>query len=473
MRFLPTFLTLCCLAACQPTAAIKPPAPKASTATLPVAKASPQAALLVVPSGATVIAGAMQVDAGYVVQAGGGKIIASNGASLLTAGTALISPNGGSLISPDGARILANNAGNVVAAKSELISERGNGLIAPNGGQLTGKVKRQLLQAGDGLTTAAGMVVGLRSLLTGEFVEIGKDESGQPAYALYTNLKGEYRFAVPADVASTVELVALAPGVADERLSYSSLTSSAAGTATRVDDDTSVMAAYVREAVQALMLPILQGNLAAVQASLPKSASQQLTPALKKAIDEMPATGPKSWTAAEQRVQARRLAERVLAEVTLTAALPDATLVSAEFKGLHPAGADCLTILGVQMAHQRNELARRFKEEADPTVFSRIASVTAASQRDGVTYEIKRPADYGMFVARTIVGANAADPVKVDAAVSTFEHELGLHGVNGEDQWFRAVLQGLQNQLGFAFAALLVDGKLDALIHATERPKAS
>jgi hypothetical protein len=482
------------LAGCQVSTSPKAGAAKPAASATPAAKASPRAELLVVPAGAVTIAGTVQVDPTYVVQAGGGQllspngagllspngagVIAPNGASVLAAGSAVIAPNGAGLISPDGARVIANNSGNVVAAKAELISEHGNGLIgehgngliAPNGGSLTGKVKRRLFASDDGLVTAAGMVVGLRSLVTGELVPIGKDGGGQDVFALYTNLQGAYRFAVPADVASTVEVVAVAPGTADDRLVYRTLTAGTGTASSRVDDDTSVTAAYVREAIQALMLPILQGNLAAIQPALPKGSADVLMPALQKLEDTMPASGPKSWTPAQQRAQARRIAERILAEVDLTKSRPDTTLVTEPYKGLHPADADCLAILAVQMAHMRGELARRFKQEADPTVFSRVPSVTGANQRDGVTYEIKRPADYGMFVASVLVGANGGDPAKIDKAVSDFEHELGVHGVNGEDEWFRAALTGLQSQLGVEFASKPLDGKLDALFHATSPP---
>jgi hypothetical protein len=297
MRFAVTLMaTLATASACHVQtlpAAKKPPHPAATSDTL---AASPLVAssigafhrLLPLSLDAVTLTGKVKIDASYVlsVNAGnllsnnGGGVLANNGASVLVAG-------GGKLVSDNGGGIIANNAGSVIAAPGGnvvsdqagslvsdqggglignnggglvsdngggLVSNNGGGLVSNNGGGLTGKTKWQLLLAdptpakaatgyGDQLT-AVGMRVLLVDPTSGHLLPLGKDETGKPAYAIYTGLDGGYKLYVPKTLSGAVRVVAFVPDHKEARLGYNVFAKP--GLESLIDEDHATVTQYVR-----------------------------------------------------------------------------------------------------------------------------------------------------------------------------------------------------------------------------------
>ena len=116
------------------------------------------------------------------------------GSLLLAMGQAAIAPNGQSLISTSGTAITSGPSGNLVSTTQVVPSYR---LQAATPALPPGT-----------MLPAAGMQLGVESLVTHKLLPIGQDAAGNPVYSVYSNLQGGYELYVASSVGETVQLVA-------------------------------------------------------------------------------------------------------------------------------------------------------------------------------------------------------------------------------------------------------------------------
>ena len=209
-----------------------------------------------------------------LVAAGAGNIVAAGGGNLVAAGAGnLVAAGGGNLVGPDGASLVAAGAGNMVAAGA------GN-LVGPDGAsyrlgpQVPGYRLAQAAAPAFGTQLpAAGMLVWVKSLETGNPVPLGLGPDGQPAFAVFTDAAGRYDVHVPAAQRDTVMVVAEVPFRNDRRTGYGILAAQLDGERA-IDEDKALVTRYLRLAARTrfdhFLLPFLrQGGLddeAALQA---------------------------------------------------------------------------------------------------------------------------------------------------------------------------------------------------------------
>jgi hypothetical protein len=277
-------LLLLALAACQagpgpvrPAAtATREPSPAALASAAAPATGSPRpgaaplARLLSPPKGEFhTLAGKIQLDP-QVLAAKGGSLLSNNGGAIAAAvGGAVLANNGSSLLSDNGGAIVANNSGNIIAddgsggqaaaAPGGALLAAGGGLLSDHGTGLTGKTKYALQQAQDRPPTA-GMLISAVSLKTHKYVPVGVDAEGKPAYAVYSNLKGEYQLFLPKSEEGNVLVVASAPVVRDDSLVINAFTPVAATDEVALDEDTALATAHLRRLFVARIASMLTGN---------------------------------------------------------------------------------------------------------------------------------------------------------------------------------------------------------------------
>jgi hypothetical protein len=258
------------LAACRVEGGV----PRVTPSKAPVAAASVHAAsptpgvagpvrLAKPASASTTLAGAIVVDAGYIVAQGGGNIVAQGGGNVVTAGP-LNTNDGGSLITNDGGSMTGGNGGTTIVAQGggnivaqgggNLITNDGAGVVASDGVTIVAQGGGNIVAQGGGnyrlaaapapgtQLPAAGMAVGAYSLTSGRYVPVGVDKAGKPVYTVYSNLQGAYELYVPAD-AGNVLVVANVPGSRDHRLAFDLLD----GAGDRLDEDTAMVTKLLRQ----------------------------------------------------------------------------------------------------------------------------------------------------------------------------------------------------------------------------------
>lgn len=240
--------------------------------------------------GAVGLVGKVKSDASYLVAQKAGQLVSDQGGELVVAGADLLSDHGGGIISDHGAGVISNNSGNIIVAPGGnvisdeansllsdqgggLLSDAGGGIIANNGagiianngggivsnnsgnlisnnsGNLVGKVKRQLL-ADTGVSygaqlPAVGMRVVVVSGATGKLLPIGKSKSGKLAYAVYTDIAGNYTIYPAPEGDDWVRVVTFVPDQTDARMGYN-VFAKPGSSAPEIDEDTATATQYVR-----------------------------------------------------------------------------------------------------------------------------------------------------------------------------------------------------------------------------------
>lgn len=227
------------LAACQAPVTGSAAGTKPRTGVAPSVKptagvsAKPSAKVSVAPRGpVTRLAGQIKLDARYAV--------ASGALAIAPGGAALVSNNGGSVRDPAG--LLAPHATGLVG-KIRLLSDQGGGLLSNNGAGL------RLLQVPSANLPAAGMVLGVYSLVDGGLLPIAVDDLGQPVYTLLTGADGGFAVDLPAAVAGNVLVVASVPGTRDPGLAVDLIARAAPAADLAIDDASTVATEYLIQAV--------------------------------------------------------------------------------------------------------------------------------------------------------------------------------------------------------------------------------
>ena len=343
LLILATLLSACQLKAPGTTAGKRP----VPTAAQPAASTRPAP----VPDG-TILSGLVQIDAHYVVAAGGGNVVAAGGGNVVAVG-------GGNVIAPGGGnfRLLAIGPRPVAAAIDVPI-----GQILP----------------------AKGMQIEARSMLT-----------GQPfGAAVVSDDQGGFKVAVPEGTKDNVLIVAKVPGATDARFTLSLVASATDSQAQVVDEDTAVVSQYLRQSLVGRLAAVLNpDNLATPGASqidqlldeqkvpefLRGSASKLLTDMQKKAIE----TGVAKKPEADRRLYAQRITEVLLAKADLKSIMTDG-------ENPEPAFAALVDVM------RQERTAAEAKMKAEPAYFTKPG--TRYTGQRHVQFEIKRPADLGQFI---------------------------------------------------------------------------
>lgn len=376
-------------AARSPSPAVSPPAvvkPGASptAAVIP----SPPAPTAVRPAAGSVpFRGTLRLDASYAASAGVGRLISNNGSTVLAA-------TGNPLIADVGLGMLANNGSN-------LIANNGSGVLANNG------ARYGLLADGDPpvgeLLPAAGMIVGIRSLLDGSAVALGEDDDGKPVYGVYSNGAGAFTVHVPPDLATTVLLTARFPGrtgAPDPRLEYDLLASAVAAETHVLDDDTALVARYARSAFTNQIFDFITTTdpdtttrllmkewigapdaLRVVMVGFVREVQQE---AVKVGLDKAPQ--------AEVRAVARRMTDIVLARIDLPRLMLTPSTSSIWQGPEEPAVAAMADVIKQVRVASAKRLA------VDPKYFDSQPYFINANADQVPPYEIKKPSDLGDFL---------------------------------------------------------------------------
>ena len=216
-------------------------------------------------AGAAIGVGGIQVVEGRIVSNNGGSVIADasgNVIASLTGGAAAALADGtllaGSGLIGDAGSGLIGDAGSglIGDAGSGLIGDAGSGIISNGGASLTGQPGPaaarargyRLAQAADGVGVAlpaAGMVVGVISLATREYLPIGETADGKPVYGVYSDVNGRFEVHVPEAEQGNVLVVASVPGSRDPRGTYD-LVAADRSQPFAVDDLGRLTARYIR-----------------------------------------------------------------------------------------------------------------------------------------------------------------------------------------------------------------------------------
>ena len=383
----------------------------------------PDGATLVGPDGATVLVGRVRLDARYAVRVGAGRaagdVIAMGGADLddgaggnvVVQGSAelisdnglgLISDNGLGLISDNGLGIIANNGGG-------LISDNGLGILANNGGGLAGPAAALRLlaapAAGDdaGGLLAAGMRVLLLDLRDGRPVPLGRDEAGEPVYAIYTDARGRYAVAPPPALRHNVVVVAQPPDRRDARLTLGRVTAPGVSGELAIDEAGALATAYFRTMMVAQITELVGrdtgGSLfpARFSAQIPEAIRQRAETVAQELRLAYRAAGLPGKPEAERRRVVQAAADAMCAHVDLTAVEIDTAATS--YKG--PGGL-AMPALADFFGQAARGAAARLRE--DPAFFAArpyLAEANAARAAQGLPpTAIERPSDVGAFLLR-------------------------------------------------------------------------
>ena len=408
----------------------KPSAPGAS------ARPGASAAKLVRPAtGTATLRGRVTLEAAYALARGGsllagaagpGAAVAVGGAHLDAASGRLLSNNGGGLISDGGGNVVATGGAGLAADLGDGTLVAGGALISDAAGSyaLAATAAADLPPAGTELP-AAGMLVSVVSLADRRYLPLGQDEAGEPVYAVYSNLAGDFEVHVPQDAPANLLVVASAAGQRDRRLSLNVVVADRAGPAA-VDELGRMVTRYVRRAFTGRLAAALRAlelakALAAVEPSVTERARADMMAFIDR-IGALAAEGGLPADADDARVNlaAQRIVDLVLADLDLAALRIDEADV-ARWSGRAPAPVleTYRTGLGDILAGAAARL------RADPEAFSQayLADVINAPVGDpdssppigDWTGAIRTPGDVGEFLLVEYFGsvrANVAAPFR-------------------------------------------------------------
>lgn len=234
------------------------------------AAASTTAASLQSP--ATVVSGTLEMDASYVIAAGGGNVVAGGGGNVIAAG-------GGNVVSTAGANVIPAGGGNVIAA---------------GGGNVHGGSSYRLADAEATPVPAASVPVGTILPAAGMLVvPVSLATNEQLGDAVLTDAQGHYTVRVPQSYTGAFRLVAMvpaktpdAPWLRDPRLQYTLITAAGRDASSNViDEDTSAVTAYLTDALYERVLDLLKNGLSSK--SLKQLSNSPLASIAKAILEAM------------------------------------------------------------------------------------------------------------------------------------------------------------------------------------------
>lgn len=464
-RRMRVFLTLALLTACQGVApgrathAIKAGIAAATTSDLaptPSPTASVLPASLLKPPGSQhlTLSGEVRVDASYAAashhgQASGGTL-AIGGTPGASAGGNVISDHGAGIISDHGAGVVSNNGGGLLSqsasqllgfADNGLLANNGAGVLANNGGSLIGKAKRALLQAAEALLPAAGMVVFVLDLRTGNPLPVGLDENGREVYSVYTDARGHYQLFLDLVQSPNVRVVAVPPTLDDPRLVYNLLVAPATQQAQDLDELTALATRFVRGTLEAYLTDrvVTHRDFGLGASPEPSAAPDTLGPLLADYLDALEKAGLR--TLAPLHVHA------------VTQAVADAVSAFADFNALQtdnhntswtgPAEPALPVIAGFIQAVTHAAATRL---AADPHAFDQRPWMLAANRHraaEGLPpYQIARAADLGELIFHEYLDSvDKTQHYRLHYVV----HDLGLDVASVEHLYaaYQGIFEGL------------------------------
>ena len=205
-------------------------------------------------------AGTVVVDPAYIVAHHAGHLLTGDGAGLIT-------EDGAGILAHDGGTVVSQGGGNVIVPAG-LIGSDGAGLVSRGGGAVKAqpyRVQEEAAASPQALVAAAGMAVFARSLATGKPLPVGLDEHGNPAYAVYSDMRGRYTLHLPPGT-QNVEVVARVLPVADDAMRYDRIVPPDRTAGVGVSDDTTAVTDYLEQGYAAAMEIVLRGDPALVHA---------------------------------------------------------------------------------------------------------------------------------------------------------------------------------------------------------------
>jgi hypothetical protein len=451
--------------ACAPepgptTVARRPPAARATAqprdeatpSPTPAATAVPRALLRPPATAHVVFRGAVAVDAAYAVGFAGATIAGRGEGSVVAVDAT------GAAIAADAAGVIANNGGNWIAdAGAGVIANNGGSVIANNGGSVIandGSAYRALAQAAEAppigtVLPAAGMVVRVVSLATGEPLALGVGPDGAPVTALYSDAEGRFTAYLPTGTAGSVRIDATTAAGGDDRLALAQVAS--VDVAAQLDDDTSLATRYIREGFATRLLDLM--TLA------PDDAVRALGPiagdggeagyarALAVMLSDAAKAGPVAgWPRERQLGVARRACDRVLAQVALEGAMLDTE--DPPYDGPdEPAFAAIVDVLRYTRGNVVRKMRERQAAGEDPGAwFAALAEVKAAAA-EGRRHELRKPADYMAFTVDELYLRPAQGEDERYARLRALTVEAGLSD-GSQTPRLRAAVGGLMARIG-------------------------
>ncbi|MDB5095925.1 MAG: hypothetical protein JWM80_346 [Cyanobacteria bacterium RYN_339] len=383
------------------------------------------------------LAGTVAVDAGYVVKAGAGTVVDGH----------LIANNGGSVLANNSSNLIANNGGSV-------ISDHGGAIISDHA------AGRRVL-ADDAATygavlPAAGMELGVRSLVTGKPIPVGVDDAGKPVYSIYTNKDGAYEVYVPAEEQGNVLLEAQIPQTKDPRQRYEVIARPATKAAKVVDEDTAQITRYMREAFVARIYGFFTVDPDVTICSITASPAfpPEFKTVLKGTLPEVRSVAAAAGITAseDQRAAVQALAARcadiVIAQVDLEAVVLGTTTIfwgNKPGEGPEPAVPAAVTVVRAFRETATKVLAK------DPGFFEDQSFFRIANACKPGTYVIKKPSDATAFVVSEYMTDNRVDALSwADTVINTVGTPRDANGIE-PDRRLNAAGIALAQRVALAF----------------------
>ncbi|HEY9721276.1 MAG TPA: hypothetical protein V6D47_04635 [Oscillatoriaceae cyanobacterium] len=270
----------------------------ASSSPSSVIASSPPPSLAPTAGPTTLLTGLAEIDASYVIAAGGGNVIAAGGGNVIAAGGGnVIAAGGGNVIAAGGGNVIAAGGGNVIAAGGgNVIAAGGGNVIAAGGGNViaAGGGNYRLFDVASGTDASGtssdctqpspsagsvangtilpvkGLMIVPVSMLTGRIV----------GPAIYTDETGHYKVSVPQAMQGNVLLIAGIPGnsaddpvVKDPRLHYDLMLTPQASASSTLNEDACRTTDYARQAIRDQVVSLVTGSDALNASSTARVAS--------------------------------------------------------------------------------------------------------------------------------------------------------------------------------------------------------
>lgn len=384
-------------ATATPTPAASPKALAPSPAASPTAKPVP--ALLARPAGdVQVLTGVVRIDASYAVGAAGARLISNNGGSAVAASAAIVANNGGNLISEQGGSLISEAGG-------ALISDAGTGLISNNGGAY-GLLDLPAPRQGEVLP-AAGMVLAVRDLATGELQKLGDGPQGKPVYEVLTNASGAFELYLPAASPGSLLLESRFPvatgKAADPRLQYD-LVSDTPTQALVIDEDTAQVSRYARSTWKSTIEKfVLTDNVDGTVRDLSQETNplaSQINVFVTEFHAEAVRVGLNKAPAADVDALATRIADALIARVPLSQIVLSHAIWP-DWTGPEEPALPAL----VDVMRQARE-ATGAKLAADPQFFAQQPFLQAINAGRATPYEVRKATDLNEILMEEYLAKN-------------------------------------------------------------------
>jgi hypothetical protein len=203
--------------------------------------------------------------------------------------------------------------------------------VAQGAGNLISKRKYQLDASGPAarmafgtLLRAANMEIQVIDMATNQPLVLGQDAEKHDVLSIVTNSGGDFKVYLPEKLGTrNVRIAATAQGLSDDRLSYQTLTAFQASDATTLDEDTGLLARYVRGAFAARIERVFLD--AAKQGSFQRLLGPDTPESLKTLIsvigtkvdDAAKAAHAENYTPEQRRYVALASADAILGNMNL------------------------------------------------------------------------------------------------------------------------------------------------------------